>query len=84
MLKLEKISKLYYFRNFPKHRGFAPGNESLHPGNGILANQRALFAPIRKLQFVSRFFPRCAHPILLASSADIAFRLAGKMWLRGN
>ena len=56
------FSKLYYFRNsllLLKHRSFASKNENLHPGNKMLANQRALFAPIRKLRFVPRFSPQC-------------------------
>jgi hypothetical protein len=60
------FSKLHYFHNLipapPKHHSFKSGNENLHPGNVILTNQRALFAP--RFAIVPRF-SRNAHSILL-------------------
>jgi aminopeptidase C len=62
MLKLEKtdddVFKVVLFSYFsapPKQFDFVFRNENciratrMHPGNEILANQRALFAPVRKL-----------------------------------
>jgi hypothetical protein len=67
MLKLErfdvfKVVLLFVIsRSSYKYGGLASWNENLHPGNEILANQRALFASFN----LSFDFSRNAHSNLL-------------------